>query len=238
MIALISEVLLNFSKLWIFLGAAAYVFAAPSSEEINAWKQRVLTTLPKINNGWCSREKAERLMDLVLKEKPKVCVEIGVFEGASVFPIATTLQFLGGGVIYCIDPWDRMEAIRYFNPTEDKESIEWWEKVNFERIYKNFQRFINIRKLNEYCVILRKSSSDAAEDIKEPIDFLHIDGNHSEIISLLDVRTYLPKVRSGGYICYNDCFWPERIAAMDLLSESCEFVRFINKDNCILLRKL
>lgn len=233
--------LLNLSRLlykpWIFLGAAICAFAAPTFEEINAWKQHVLTTVPKMH-GWCSQEKTGKLMDLVLKEKPKVCVELGAFGGASILPVATALRLLENGVIYCVDPWDRLEAVRYFNPLKDKVNIEYWLQTDFGDVYKRFLHIINTWQLNKYCVILQKTSADAAEDIKGPIDFLHIDGNHSEIISLLDVQTYLPKVRRGGYICYNDCFWPERIAAMDLLLESCEFIQFTDQDNCIFLRKL
>lgn len=188
--------------------------------------------------GWCSQEKAEIFMNLVLKEKPKVCVELGAFTGASVLPVATALKLLGDGIIYCIDPWDRLEAIQHFDPVKDRVLIDSWSQVNFERIYGLFLHIINTWQLNKYCIILQKTSAEAANDIQEPIDFLHIDGNHAEAISLLDVKAYLPKVRSGGYICYNDCLWAERVSALDLLLESCDLVRYMNKENCILLRKL
>lgn len=188
--------------------------------------------------GWCSEEKAEMFMDLVLRENLKVCVEIGVFGGASALPIATALKLQGGeGVIYCVDPWDSEEASRHFDPIKDKENYTYWSRIDFSRIYRGFINTVNVWQLEDQCVVIQADSALAAEDIEDSIDFLHIDGNHSEAISLLDAETYLPKVRSGGYICYNDCLWPERISGLNFLLRSCEVVQYINNKNCILLRK-
>ena len=75
-------------------------------------------------------------------------------------------------------------------------------------------------------------------DFIDCIDILYIDGNHSEPASMKDVMLYLPKVRQGGYIWYNDSIWPERQEALDLLSEECEVVKLIDDGNCILFKKL
>ena len=42
-----------------------------------------------------------------------------------------------------------------------------------------------------------------------PIDILHIDGNHSEQASYLDVTKWVPLVRSGGWIFFDDMTWFE-----------------------------
>jgi predicted O-methyltransferase YrrM len=62
--------------------------------------------------GWCSKEKAGVLIDLILKNRPKVIVEIGVWGGKSLIPMATALRANGLGKIYGIDPWDSAESIK------------------------------------------------------------------------------------------------------------------------------
>ena len=38
--------------------------------------------------GWCSEEKALLMMDIIKENKCQHCIEIGVFSGRSLFPIA------------------------------------------------------------------------------------------------------------------------------------------------------
>ncbi len=199
-------------------------------------KNHVTSQLPFIN-GWCSKEKAESFIDLVLSENPEVWVEIGVFGGSSLLPVLSALQFLGKGTAIAIDAWDRFECIRHFDFVQDKEDLRWWANLDLEQIYISFLDLINRNGLQNFCKIVRKSSEAAAQEIG-PIDVLHIDGNHSETASVLDVQLYLPKVKQGGFIWYNDCLWEKRQAALDLLLEECQYVKLIDNGNCILLRKV
>ena len=176
------------------------------------------------------------MIDLVLEVEPEVCVEIGVFGGGSVYPVAETLKFLGKGTIICIDPWDKIECIKYYDPLVDQVNLKWWGSLNMNRIYGSYLNMIKKFELDSVCKTIRASSEKAAPDI-ETIDILHIDGNHCEIPSTLDVMLYLPKVRSGGYIWMNDSLWAERQDAVDLLLEACDAVKLIDNGNCILFRK-
>ena len=47
--------------------------------------------------GWCGLEKSNELYNLVIDQKPKVLVEIGVFEGKSLFSQALALKENGSG---------------------------------------------------------------------------------------------------------------------------------------------
>ena len=58
----------------------------------------------------------------------------------------------------------------------------------------------------------------------ESIDFLHIDGNHSEESSVFDVTYWLPKVKKGGVICFDDAWWESTQKAIKLLLQDCDLM--------------
>lgn len=205
----------------------------PSVEEL---KKQVADVLPTLY-GWCSAEKANSFIDLVLEEKPMICVEIGVFGGSSLFPVAAALKHLGEGVIIAIEPWDKKEMLKSLDPVEDAAHLKWWSSVNFERIYFSYLHLLKRFELDEYCITMKMTSEKAVSKIMGPIDIIYIDGNHSEAGSTQDVMLYLPKVREGGYIWLNDILWPSRQQAAEILLETCDIVKIIDNGNCVLFKK-
>lgn len=203
---------------------------------IDTLKNNVSTILPSIE-GWCSKAKANSFIDLVLEEKPDLCVEIGVFGGSSLFPVASALKHLGKGTILGIDPWNKVECIKYFDPIEDAEHLKWWGELNIDVIYQSFNQVLEKYNLKDVVKIIRATSEVAANLVNSSIDILYIDGNHSEACSTQDVQLYLPKVRSGGYIWMNDTLSNEKQEAIDLLLKACDVIRLIDSGNCILFKK-
>ncbi len=186
--------------------------------------------------GWCSEEKAMSFIDLVLEVKPEVCAEIGVFGGASVFPVAMALKHLGRGVIVAIDPWDKLECLRYLSPDKDPKDLRWWAHQNLDHIYFGFLSMLNQYQLQKNCIVFRMISRKAAKAIAM-IDILHIDGNHFPDIAVQDVQLYLPKVKKGGYIWFNDASWNTLPPAIQILLNSCDIIKSIDNGNCTLFRK-
>ncbi len=216
----------------IFLLLVSFVKA---DAQVDSLKAKVLAALPSLE-GWCSQEKALAFIDLTLEVKPKVYVEIGVFGGRSIFPVASALKFLGQGIVIGIDPWDKVEAIKYYDPVEDQTNLQWWAKVNFYYVYSSYLSMLKKYDLEKFCKTIRASAEEAVSEI-ESIDILYLDGNHCEEPSLQDVTLYLPKVKSGGYIWMNDTLWPERQAAAEMLLQECDAVKLIDNGNCILFKK-
>jgi predicted O-methyltransferase YrrM len=162
-----------------------------------------------------------------LSDKPKIIVEIGVFGGASVIPMAMALQAIGSGRVYGIDPWEAGESVVGM---EDA-NYEWWNNLNHEDIYIGFINALIFNKLTNYCIPLRATSEQAAP-LFDVIDMIHIDGNHSEEKSWKDVELYFDKVRSGGIIVFDDISWRDTSAtgtkkAVDFLNENCHIVKDI-----------
>lgn len=194
-----------------------------------------VTTPPEVK-GWCSQEKTGRLLDLVLETKPKVYVEIGVFEGASLFPVVSALKYLDHGVAVGIDPWDRWEAIRKLDPITQAADLKRWGEVDFSSVSQNCVRVFREHGLLERCVFFKATSIRASVDLGE-IDILHLDGNCSERGLLADLICYLPKVVPGGYIILNDALEPKADFAKEILLESCKVQFSTDSGNCLFFKK-
>ena len=186
------------------------------------WKQyqnNVLFYQPQIS-GWCSKEKAIRMMDLIYEVKPEVCVEVGVFGGSSIYPTARALEFIDRGKVYAIDPWSNSECLDGY--AVDDPNYQWWSRVDLEQIYRDFLKMLSYFKLNHRCVVLRMTGVEALDQFAdESIDILHIDGNHTEEIALNDAKMYLPKVKKGGYIWFDDVNWATTRCAWEFLNTQC-----------------
>ncbi|MCB1118522.1 MAG: class I SAM-dependent methyltransferase [Chlamydiia bacterium] len=177
-------------------------------------KQAAYQALPRLE-GWCSEYKASVMIDYVTLMKPKKIVEIGVFGGSSLIPMAFALQNNGFGKIYGIDPWSVGASIEGMDPV----NANWWSKVDHEKIYQGLLKKIEQYNLNKHIHLLR-TTSEATPPIQN-IDILHIDGNHSDTASYHDVNKWIPLVRPGGLIIFNDIHCHTTQRAVQWLDDNC-----------------
>lgn len=200
------------------------------------------TIIRYLKGSWCTSEKAQLLMDLMVIIRPTICVEIGTFNGSSALPVASVLKFLKSGKLYTIDAWSNQIAIK--NMSADDPNRLWWSRVDMDEVFSVFQKMIKTWQLSKNCFAIKKSSQAAASLIaNNSVDFLHLDGDYTEEGSLQDVELYLPKVKSGGYIllsnfsiCING-FQP-KIKSYSLLYDTCEMICDIENENAFLFRKI
>lgn len=184
------------------------------------YKDKVVSHQKQLE-GWCTPEKARHMMDLIYQVKPEVCVEIGVFGGASIYPTASALKYVNRGQVYAIDPWINSNCLDGYAP--DDPNYQWWSSINLEQIYLGFLNMLTQFQLKPQCVVLRMTASMALNMFAdESIDILHIDGNHTEEVALSDAMSYLPKVKKGGYIWFDDVNWPTTRTAIEFLLLHCE----------------
>lgn len=211
-----------------------------SSLDDPAFKDLKQNTVSYLKKSWCTEEKINLLMDLIYITKPEMCVEIGVFTGSSLIPVATALKHLQHGAVLGIDPWSNVEAVKDMDPEDP--NYAWWAKVSMDDAYQTFLLRLAERSLNDYCGILYNTAQEAAKFIGDQIDFLHLDGNYSEQGVLLNVQTYLPKVKTGGYILMSNIFFsvknkvPRKTAYVQLCN-ACDLICKIENDNAALFRK-
>jgi cephalosporin hydroxylase len=173
--------------------------------------------------GWCSLEKAEKMMQLIYDTHPGTCVEIGVFGGSSVYPTAKALKYLNAGVVHAIDPWSKEECLEGY--TSDDLHYQWWASIDLATVLQNFMHMLKSYRLNDHCNVMRMSSREALSYFTdESIDILHIDGNHSEASALADVQMFFPKLKKGGYLWFDDVNWSSTSKAVEYLMYSEQFV--------------
>lgn len=167
--------------------------------------------------GWCSEEKCDKLYNLIIDKKPLNLVEIGVFGGKSLFSQAFALKENEMGTIHGVDSWQSSDCIVGMN---EKSAINWWNSLDYEKLYQECLNNVKINDFEKYVKIHRMSSEEYSKLIDFEIDILHIDGNHEEESSCKDVELYLPKVKLGGYIWFDDANWHQTQKAIHLLQNN------------------
>jgi predicted O-methyltransferase YrrM len=171
--------------------------------------------------GWCTKAKASVLIDIILKMKPETVVEIGVWGGKSLIPMACAMRANGKGQIHGIDPWDSQASIQ---GSENEVNKAWWGSINHDNILRGLIVKMYEFGLEDYCVLTKASSQEATPVFE--IEVLHIDGNHANEMSLGDVKKWVPLMKHGGWIILDDISWYENgvyqsAAAVDWLNKNC-----------------
>lgn len=203
-----------------------YVQQVPVAQiEVNQKVKQSAFQSMHLLEGWCSEQKAAVLIDLVLLLKPTNIVEIGVFGGKSLIPMAYALKANGLGKIYGVDPWDNIASIEGM----DGVNREYWNQVNHQAILEGLLEKIGQFQLENQVELIRATS--AAAPIVPNIDMLHIDGNHSEEASYVDVTKWVPLVRKGGIIIFDDINWSTTGLAVQWLEAHCTKLAEFRGDN-------
>jgi predicted O-methyltransferase YrrM len=163
-------------------------------------------------HGWCTREKATKMMDIVSKLKPSLCVELGVFGGRSLLAIGLAAK---NARIVGIDAWSIPAALEGTNSPENE---KWWSKIDYESMYVYTDKLLKSNGLS--VELWRNKSNEVSQKFEdESIDFLHQDSNHSEEITCEEVELYWNKVKKEGIWVFDDINWSTTEKAQALLLE-------------------
>ncbi len=200
-----------------------YEYVAECPKEANL-KSIVLESMKELQ-GWCSVEKANILIDLILLTKAENVVEIGVWGGKSLIPMAYAVKANEKGTVYGIDPWSATASADGM----DGANFDWWSQVDHEGIYQGLLASIEKFQLQDQIVLIRETSGEA--NVINDIDLIHIDGNHSDEASYLDVTKWVPQVKRGGIVVFDDVNWSTTGRAVSWLNENCIKIAELRGDN-------
>lgn len=150
-------------------------------------------------------------------------IEIGSYMGESTMMFASTGLF---STIYSIDPLDGYEE---FNKMHNYP----WEFVRDE-FTKNTKYFDSIVHLQDFSYnVVDKFENDS-------IDFIYIDGSHSEENVRRDLELYLPKLKKNGIIAghdYLELVWPDLVKVVtdvvgkpDIVFSDTSWIKFYNNE--------
>ena len=183
-------------------------------------------------HGWCTLEKALALAELILEIIQRKVIEIGVYGGRSLIPMALALHQVGHGKVYGIDPWSNQAALE---GDVGKENADWWNTLDLEMIHRSCMSALRAENLEDWAVILRCRSQDCVE-LFPGCQILHLDGNHSELVSCRDLDLYLPALQADAYLWFDDADWATTSKAGARLDQ--ELTRIKQVGQCLLYQKL
>jgi predicted O-methyltransferase YrrM len=124
---------------------------------------------------------------------PRDCIalEVGSYLGASASIIGSAVR-RRNGQLHCVDTWQ--------NQAMDEAERGTWPE--FEA---------NMRRMGSVIVPHRGFSVDVARVLSLRLDFLFIDGDHSEEAVEADLSAWLPKLTPGGIVALHDIGWAEGV---------------------------
>jgi hypothetical protein len=142
------------------------------------------------------------------------------------------------GVAYGIDAWSPAASTEF---ATSEANDEWWRTVDYGMVKASFFRALVDAGLASFARVVETDSARAAP-IFDCIDVLHIDGAHSAEAAAADVRNYVPKVQSGGYIIFDDVDWETTASAVKMVEEVADTVELIAdrpdaRANCAFFKK-
>lgn len=127
-----------------------------------------------------SREECEKLFNLCIKLGPKAnAVEIGVQYGRSTTVIGMCAKERGFHFT-AIDNWSEND--------DTKEHVE----------------LLLISEMKLPINLISQGSVQASKKYRRKIDLIHIDGDHSYEGVNADINAWLPKVKKGGFVIFDD----------------------------------
>ncbi len=184
-------------------------------------KAKIKRVHDSVIDGWCTIEKAEKLFELVSESDSMLTLEIGVFGGKSLIPMAYAHKLKGTGVILGIDSWSAKASLE---GTNDAANNDWWAKIDYPSMYQKCINAIDSNGLDQ-CGVMRINSSQAVGLFADnSIDVLHQDSNHSEEITTKEVELYMPKLKKGGYWVSDDTDWATVKKSVEMILSYCKEV--------------
>lgn len=140
--------------------------------------------------GWFNH--GAKILELIEKHRPKVCVELGTWLGASAIPVARTIQ-RWGGTLTCIDTWAG-------ELNDDGGSLPGKVPV----MLMGCARGMIDAGVSANVRLIPSLTGDAAQYWSEPIDFLYVDADHGYAGVCADLDAWAPFVKPGGLIVGDD----------------------------------
>lgn len=162
--------------------------------------QQIHEALSNNPQGWCSVRKAGILASLVTSMGGGNVVDLGVYAGRSLLPMALACKYIGKGTVIGIDPFTVDAAIE----GEEEKHAEWWKQMPFERIEEMLRESIAENGLEDWTRIIKKRSDDV--DPPSEITVFSCDGNHAAQC-IKDVSRFAPRVVIGGFTVLDDVGW-------------------------------
>lgn len=174
--------------------------------------------LPSIE-GWCAVEKAMYMVDLVEKNNLDSYLELGVYCGRSLLPVALAMKCLHERpTIIGVDAWNLKSTLQGVPDKTDSLRDDWWSRIDHNGLYLYTINILRKYGLERDVQLYRTPSADYVRFVdKDSLSMLHQDGNHSTEVSCQEVELYHDKVKVGGFWIFDDTNWESTKPAQNKL---------------------
>ena len=123
-------------------------------------------------------------------------VEIGSFLGKSTFFLGNAVKLSGNGKLFAID---------HFKGNKNKENLYKVNNDDLSDLEGIFRGNITRSELDDYVILINKSSRNASKEIKDnSVRLIFIDGDHSGEGVLNDISFYRKKLKKNATIIFDD----------------------------------
>ncbi len=146
--------------------------------------------LSHANNAEKVWSEAYNILWPLIKSKRLNCgAEVGVAFGGHAERILSKTNT----TLYCIDPFKHMQG--YVDPMNLKQEV-------FDELFKFTTN--RLKKFGNRAILLRESSLTASKSIKNKLDFIYLDADHSYEGVKEDLENWFNKINDGGIISGHD----------------------------------
>lgn len=176
--------------------------------------------LVKDSGGACPYDKIQYVYNnFINKTNINKIVEIGVYNGCFILPIATLFK---NAKCIGIDPYKSFIQHDIDDPHLNATALAISNNQQFlDQVYKRLTNNINIYNINNVEIIKDYSQNVSIGDI----NILHIDGNHDYVEVLKDLYNFKNNIVKGGIIIMDDTNWKSVNSAMlKFLDENKDFI--------------
>ena len=158
----------------------------------HSWYEQLLGSAKLLS----SEPRAKKLQFDPAEER--LIVEIGVYEGASTCWWSDNYLDHPNSRLIAIDPFTGNQEYR-----DNKENYPTLDDIEFIA-RSNIAKSRNAGKIDIRVGCSWDVYPALSRDLKKPIDILYIDGDHTPNAVCRDIALYLPLVRSGGAVIFDD----------------------------------
>lgn len=145
-------------------------------------------------HGWLTHSEGQLLFRLAKACTGRgVIVEIGSWKGKSTIWLAKGSRSGNKVKIHAIDP----------HTGSPEEAKSYGKVLTFEEFTANVKN----AGVDDTVIPIIKTSSEAAQEFREPIELIFIDGDHQYDMVKLDFELWFPKVIDGGIMAFHDTIW-------------------------------
>lgn len=159
-------------------------------------------------HGWCPAEKMRKLYELITScpsEIEPMAIDMGVWAGRSLFPMALAMRDMKRGMAYGYDAWSNVVATEGTNNPEDD---AWWGKVDMNMILTCFKKSIEFLSLNDWIAWDKIKTQEAARRFEDnSVWLIHQDSAHNVETIIAELELWIPKLVVGGYWVTDDNDW-------------------------------